>query len=121
MSVARRASPIFLGKGGLDGNDSKTQVIGAGAKLGLSGRFDFTAHREFCQGYESVWQQPGVKRVEVDLGGVDYVNSSALSMFFLLKECADRSRIQPALTHCTGSDRRVLDVANFGNLFSLSQ
>jgi anti-anti-sigma factor len=98
----------------------KTQVNGEKAKLSLRGRFDFTAHREFRQGYESVLQQPGIKGLEVDLGGVDYIDSSALGMLLLLKESAEHGRAQLALTNCTGSVRRVLDVANFGKLFSLS-
>jgi anti-anti-sigma factor len=98
----------------------KTQVVGNGAKLSLSGRFDFTAHREFRQSYENVLQQPGIAGLEVDLGGVDYIDSSALGMLLLLKESAERGNLRLALTNCTGSVRRVLDVANFGKLFSLS-
>lgn len=98
----------------------KTQVAGEKATLSLSGRFDFTMHREFCQSYESALKEPGVKGLEVDLGGVDYIDSSALGMLLLLKESTERGRMQLALTHCTGSVRRVLDVANFGKLFSLS-
>lgn len=98
----------------------KTQVTGEKAKLSLNGRFDFTAHREFRQGYEGALKQPGVTGLEVDLGGVDYIDSSALGMLLLLKESAERNRTHLALINCTGSVRRVLDVANFGKLFSLS-
>ncbi|MGE0682974.1 MAG: STAS domain-containing protein [Candidatus Binatia bacterium] len=98
----------------------KTQVTGEKAKLSLSGRFDFTAHREFRQSYEDVLRQSGVAGLEVDLGGVDYIDSSALGMLLLLKENVERSRLQLVLTNCRGSVRRVLDVANFGKLFSLS-
>jgi anti-anti-sigma factor len=98
----------------------KTQVTGEKAKLSLSGRFDFAAHREFRQGYENALRQPGIKGLEVDLGDVDYIDSSALGMLLLLKESAERGNAQLALTNCTGAVRRVLDVANFGKLFSLS-
>jgi anti-anti-sigma factor len=98
----------------------KTRTAGENAKLSLSGRFDFTVHREFRQSYESLLKQPGVKGLEVDLGGVDYIDSSALGMLLLLKESAEREKMKLALTHCTGAVRRVLDVANFGKLFALS-
>jgi anti-anti-sigma factor len=98
----------------------KMQVTGEKAKLSLSGRFDFTAHREFRQSYEDALKQPGVAGLEVDLGGVDYIDSSALGMLLLLKEGVERGRLRLALTNCNGSVRRVLDVANFGKLFSLS-
>jgi len=98
----------------------KTQISGEKVTLSLNGRFDFTAHREFRQSYEGVMKQPGVKGVEVDLGGVDYIDSSALGMLLLLKESSERNHLQLALTNCMGSVRRVLEVANFGKLFSLS-
>ena len=98
----------------------RTQIAGEKAQLSLSGRFDFTAHREFRQSYESALKQPGIKGIEVDLRGGDYIDSSALGMLLLLKESAERGRMRLALTNCTGSVRRVLDVANFGKLFSLS-
>ncbi len=98
----------------------KTRVTGEKAQLSLSGRFDFTAHREFRQGYESALKQPGVTGLEIDLGGVDYIDSSALGMLLLLRENAERDSLRLALTNCTGSVRRVLDIANFGQLFTLS-
>lgn len=98
----------------------KTQIAGENAQLSLSGRFDFTAHREFRQSYESVLKQAGLKELAVDLSEVDYIDSSALGMLLLLRENAERSRLRLALVNCTGSVRRVLDVANFGKLFSLS-
>jgi anti-anti-sigma factor len=90
------------------------------AILSLRGRFDFTAHREFRQSYEGVFQQAGVKKLDIDLGEVDYIDSSALGMLLLLKENSDRAQRSVALTNCRGAVRRVLDIANFNKLFSLS-
>jgi anti-anti-sigma factor len=67
------------------------------ATLSLSGRFDFSAHGEFRRHYEEVMKQAGVKGLDVDLGGVDYIDSSALGMLLLLKESADRARHQTYL------------------------
>jgi anti-anti-sigma factor len=98
----------------------KTQVAGENAQLSLSGRFDFTAHREFRQGYEDLLKQTGLKGLAVDLSGVNYIDSSALGMLLLLRESAVRSQLWLSLINCTGAVRRVLDVANFGKLFPLS-
>ena len=98
----------------------KTQIVGDNVHLSLNGRFDFTAHREFRQGYEQVLKQAGLKGVALDLSGVDYIDSSALGMLLLLKEDAERGRMQLSLINCSGSVRRVLDIANFGKLFHLS-
>jgi anti-anti-sigma factor len=98
----------------------KVQVKGDKATLSLSGRFDFTAHREFRQGYEGLLQQPGTKTLAVDLGGVEYIDSSALGMLLLLKESAAAAKHTVALVNCHGAVRRVLDVANFDKLFTLS-
>jgi anti-anti-sigma factor len=98
----------------------KVRVDGGKATLSLSGRFDFTAHREFRQGYEGILQQPGTKSLAIDLGGVEYIDSSALGMLLLLKESAAAAKHTVALVNCRGTVRRVLDVANFDKLFTLS-
>ena len=95
------------------------QVQGGKANLSLSGRFDFSAHGEFRRTYEEVMKQEGVKGLDVDLGGVDYIDSSALGMLLLLKESADRAKHPLALVNCRGAVRRVLEVANFTKLFTL--
>jgi anti-anti-sigma factor len=97
-----------------------TRIEGETAQLNLSGRFDFTAHREFRQSYEEVLQRAEIKGISVDLGKVDYIDSSALGMLLLFKEGADRRQVPLSLINCAGSVRRVLDIANFGKLFSLS-
>lgn len=97
----------------------KVQVSGDKANLSLSGRLDFSAHGEFRRSYEEVMQQAGLKGLDVDLGGVDYIDSSALGMLPLLKESADRAKHQLALVNCRGAVQRVLEVANFTKLFTL--
>ena len=46
--------------------DVKVQVSGEKATLSLSGRFDFTAHKEFRQHAERTVQNNGITGVEVD-------------------------------------------------------
>ncbi len=96
-----------------------TQVIADKARLSLQGRFDFSAHRDFRHGYEKVIIQQEVKCVEVNMSGVEYIDSSALGMLLVLREAVMRNQQQLMITNCTSAVRRVLDVANFGKLFVL--
>lgn len=85
----------------------------------LTGRFDFNAHRVFREAYEQNLREKEVRELEVDLGGVEYLDSSALGMLLMLREKAQQSDKSVALVNCRGAVRQVLDIANFGRLFAL--
>ena len=89
------------------------------AVIRLTGRFDFSRHREFKMSYEAALNQPDLRAIDVDLEGVDYLDSSALGMLLLLKERADVRALPVSLLNCGGIVREILDVANFGTIFSL--
>ena len=93
--------------------DAETAVIR------LTGRFDFSRHREFKNCYEAALKEPSLRRIDVDLQGVDYLDSSALGMLLLLKERADGRALPVSLVNCRGIVKEILDVANFGTMFSL--
>ena len=90
------------------------------ATLALAGRFDFNAHREFREGYESLLQKPGVQMLEIDMDSVDYLDSSALGMLLLLKDRTASRNIKLHITHTSGTVRQILEIANFDKLFSIS-
>ena len=83
--------------------DVKVQVSGEKATLSLSGRFDFTAHKEFRQYADRTVQNNEITGVEVDLSGVEYLDSSALGMLLLLKEKAEKSQQSVSLVNCRRS------------------
>jgi anti-anti-sigma factor len=87
--------------------------------LTLSGRFDFHSHRDFRAAYEAALASGTVKTIEVNFEGVDYLDSSALGMLLLLREKAEASGKQIVLAGLKGTVKQVLDVANFGRLFSI--
>jgi anti-anti-sigma factor len=88
-------------------------------RISLSGRFDFNAHREFRGSYDAIVSDAEVREIEVDLGGVDYLDSSALGMLLLLKERASSAHKSVVLSNCRGMVLQVLEVANFNKLFNL--
>lgn len=93
---------------------------GTTARLTISGRFDFSSHREFRNACDEVLQTPEIKEIEADFRHVDYVDSSALGMLLLLREKAQSANLTVSLTNCTGIVQQVLEVANFQRLFSIS-
>lgn len=88
--------------------------------LALNGRFDFSIHRDFRSNYENIINTSGVNELEVDLNAVDYIDSSALGMLLLLREKAMDKNIKMRLTNPKDSVRQVLEVANFGRLFTIA-
>jgi len=89
------------------------------AKIMLQGRFDFGSHRDFKTSYESPLGAADVRELEIDMGGVEYLDSSALGMLLILKERAGATNKRVAITNCKGAVKQVLDIANFGKLFPM--
>ena len=98
---------------------TQVQKSGDKATIRLNGRFDFNAHRHFREAYESHLAAKEVKEFEIDLAQVDYVDSSALGMLLMLKEKAQASAKSVVLANCKGTVKQVLDIANFGKLFTM--
>lgn len=84
----------------------------------LQGRFDFSAHRDFRDATDRVIKEGG-REIEVDLGGVDYLDSSALGMLLMLRDKAKGAGKEVALANARGSVKQVIDIASFGKLFAL--
>ncbi len=84
----------------------------------LNGRFDFNAHREFRETVDqSVRETPS--KIHVDLASVDYLDSSALGMLLMLRDKAKGAGKEVLLANARGAVKQVIDIANFGKLFTL--
>ena len=86
--------------------------------IGLQGRFDFNAHREFREAVDQAVKEAS-NAILVDLGSVDYLDSSALGMLLMLRDKAKGAGKEVALANARGSVKQVIDIANFGKLFAL--
>jgi anti-anti-sigma factor len=89
-------------------------------RIRLNGRFDFSAHRVFRDSYTASLDAGDVRELEIDLGAVDYLDSSALGMLLMLREKAEAANKTVSLANCRGSVRQVLDIDNFGKLFAIT-
>lgn len=96
-----------------------TTVNGGVATLGLQGRFDFNAHRDFRDATERMLRDDSVNTLNVDLAQVDYLDSSALGMLLMLRDKIKASNRQVALINCRGPVKQVLEIANFAKLFEV--
>lgn len=92
---------------------------GSKAVLMLSGRFDFNSHRDFRSAYESAMGPDEAREIALDLGGVEYLDSSALGMLLVLRDKVAAANKSIVLTNVQGAVKQVLDIANFGKLFQI--
>jgi anti-anti-sigma factor len=99
----------------------RTTVVNADGRsvIRLQGRFDFSSHREFREATEAALATAGSREVSVDLSAVDYLDSSALGMLLMLRDKARGADKIVSLANCRGAVRQVLDIANFGKLFTI--
>ena len=91
--------------------DGKTCIV-------LQGRFDFNTHREFREAVDQAVKE-AAREIQVDLGGVDYLDSSALGMLLMLRDKGKNAGKEVALANARGAVKQVIDIANFGKLFPL--
>ncbi|MDP1527266.1 MAG: STAS domain-containing protein [Rhodocyclaceae bacterium] len=95
----------------ISNRDGNTVVV-------LNGRFDFNAHREFRETVDQAVKETAAK-IHVDLGGVDYLDSSALGMLLMLRDKAKGAGKEVLLANARGAVKQVIEIANFGKLFPL--
>ncbi len=96
-----------------------TEVVAGKAVLNLNGRFDFHSHRDFRGAYEAALDEAGVREIAINFSQVDYLDSSALGMLLLLREKSEAAGKSVALIGLQGMVKQVLEIANFGKLFSI--
>ena len=89
------------------------------ATIHMNGRFDFNAHRAFKEAYDPLLQQKAVSGIEIDLSGVEYMDSSALGMLLLLRERSETEGKSVALVRPNNTLMQILDIANFKKLFTI--
>ena len=89
------------------------------ATLSLSGRFDFNVHRDFKEAYMSALNDAEVQAININLAGVEYLDSSALGMLLMLRERVQTANKQISLTNPNETVTKILDIANFKKLFTI--
>lgn len=85
--------------------------------IAIDGRFDFSAHKEFRESYESLENKP--EQYSIDMGRANYIDSSALGMLLLLRDHAGGDRADVEIVNCNSDVRKILTISNFDQLFSI--
>lgn len=98
-----------------------TTVAGNTAIINMTGRFDFNVQRDFKEAYDPQLANLSVNVIEVNLAGVDYLDSSALGMLLMLRERASAAGKQLKLCKPGTSVAQILEIANFAKLFTIEK
>ncbi|MDX2507148.1 MAG: STAS domain-containing protein [Gammaproteobacteria bacterium] len=93
-------------------------VDGNKVNIVISGRFDFSSHKEFRDVYRNAPSGSDNEFI-IDLSATDYIDSSALGMLLLLREHAGSDHAKIKLQACRDNVKDILIVSNFDKLFTI--
>ena len=97
--------------------DTRISEDGGDATIKISGRFDFSQHHDFRTAFEET--PDDVKSFTVDLGGTEYVDSSALGMLLVLRDRVQDRKEGVKIVNANPAVKKILEIANFDKLFVL--
>lgn len=86
----------------------------------VTGRFDFSLHRDFRYAYEDASKRLVKPSFIIDLGGTEYMDSSALGMLLLLREHTGGDKGVVNIINARPEVKKILEIASFGRLFKLT-
>ena len=92
---------------------------GTNGRVQLEGRFTFECHQAFKAATDPILNTPDLSQLELDLSGVDYMDSSSLGMLLVLREKADTLGMTIALLRPSPCVITILKVVQFGQLFQI--
>ena len=84
----------------------------------IMGRFDFSAHQDFRNAYES--SDDNASSFEIDMSGTSYLDSSALGMLLLLRDYAGGDASSITISNPNVDIRKILTISNFEQLFKIN-
>lgn len=101
----------------------QTNIEHAGDRsvLALKGCWDRNTIGCFRSAYRQALAGSGVRRLVIDMTGVEHMNSFALGSLLLLKRDAEASRTAVALAGCRPSVQGLLRTANIDRMFVLAR
>lgn len=88
--------------------------------INISGRFDSSVYKEFKQSYAPLITNAAIQRLEVDVSGVEYLDSAALGMLVQLNEHAKNAKKSITLISVPGRVSDILRTASADKLFAIN-
>lgn len=90
------------------------------ARITISARFDSSVYKEFKQAYTPLIENSAIQALEVDVSGVEYLDSAALGMLVQLNEHAKSSKKSITLVSVPGRVSDILRTASADRLFTIN-
>lgn len=87
----------------------------------ISGRFVFDGHRDFRAAYEEALGRAETKHIQLDLGEVEYLDSSALGMMLLMKDRGDAAGKKIQIRGASDFAYKLLVTTNFHKIFDIQK
>ncbi len=97
--------------------DSSLDTASKTLEITISGRFDFGVHQDFRKASDQA--SSGVDKIIVNMGNVDYLDSSALGMLLVLRDKVGESKSAIRIKNSKPDVKKILEIANFDKLFTL--
>jgi anti-anti-sigma factor len=89
-----------------------------GVSAVLTGRFTFQDHAVF-RGLVTTIQSARGKRVSIDLGAVEFIDSAGLGMLLVANDACKKAGLEFIAQNPKGQVLRTLEVASMGSIFKI--
>lgn len=99
---------------------SKVDLNGNALSVSLNGKVTFSDHEEFrkiC--YPEHYND--LSSININLGGVEFVDSAVMGLFLLLKDEAEKGRVSLALVAPQGQVKKMFEISRFYDLFDIRE
>jgi len=96
-----------------------SSISGNQLTISISGRFDFSAHKDFRSAIDSI-SENHVTSATVDMRTAEYIDSSALGMLLMLKNKMGDSKEAVSIINSSPDVKKIFEISNFGQLFTLA-
>lgn len=87
-------------------------------RLILSGQFTFTDNQKFKQ-IVGLVDGNGLRSVEIDFAGIDFIDSAGLGMLLLLRDSCQNRNIPISIHSAHGQVEKIFMISKFDQLFSI--
>ena len=89
------------------------------ARISLTGDLDPSTAPLLEAAVDELVADDGVERVELDLGGLAFIDSSGLRVFVTAREALSQRGAALALCNPSGNTRRLLDITGLGEIIDV--
>ena len=84
----------------------------------IKGRFTFADRQAFKEVLNDI-KENSISKLAINLSNIDFIDSAALGILLLVREEAEKNKIDVLLKYPTGQVQRMLEISNFYELFSI--